>query len=158
MRGAFCLVVLVSLAGAGRGEQLGAPGLPKSLDFRKIIPDAKKDVFPALIFIKPIVEQFESGERKQQELFGSGVIISPDGYAVTNHHVIDKAIAINCVLYDKRQVRAELLGSDRDTDLALLKLPHDPKAGNFPHARFTDQQVVKDTAKCIGVGPHIDIL
>lgn len=92
-------------------------------DFREIITRAKSEVFPALIFVKPIVEDYGSGEKKQQEVFGSGVIISPDGYAVTNWHVVDKAVTINCVLYDKQQVRAEFIGSDRDTDLALLKLP-----------------------------------
>ena len=92
-------------------------------DFRQIISRAKAEVFPALIFVKPIVEDYESGEKKQQEVFGSGVILSPDGYAVTNWHVVDKAVSINCVLFDKQQVKVELIGSDRDTDLALLKLP-----------------------------------
>jgi len=76
-------------------------------DFREIISRAKSEVFPALIFVKPIVEDYGSGEKKQQEVFGSGVIISPDGYAVTNWHVVDKAVTINCVLYDKRQVPVE---------------------------------------------------
>ena len=43
-------------------------------DFRQIISRAKAEVFPALIFVKPIVEDYESGEKKQQEVFGSGVI------------------------------------------------------------------------------------
>ena len=94
----------------------------EQMDFRKIILRAKEEVFPALIFVKPIVEEFISGEKKQQEVFGSGVLISPDGYAVTNFHVVDKAVRINCVLYDERQVEVELVGSDRDTDLADLKI------------------------------------
>jgi serine protease Do len=111
------------------------------IDFRKIISKAKKEVFPALIFVKPIVEEYSSGERKQQEVFGSGVIISADGYAVTNHHVIDKAIAINCVLYNKRQMPVKLVGFDRDTDLALLKLPVEGKDCNFPFAKFCTKDV-----------------
>ncbi len=107
-------------------------------DFREIISRAKSEVFPALIFVKPIVEDYGSGEKKQQEVFGSGVIISPDGYAVTNWHVVDKAVTINCVLYDKRQVPVELIGSDRDTDLALLKLPAGPEGEPYPFARFAD--------------------
>jgi len=96
-----------------------------------------------LIFVKPIVEEFGSGERKQQEVFGSGVIISADGYAVTNYHVVDKAIGIKCVLYDKRQVAAQLVGSDRDTDLALLKLRCDPKTAPLPYARFAKQEAAE---------------
>jgi len=107
-------------------------------DFRQIISRARAEVFPALIFVKPIVEDYGSGEKKQAEVFGSGVIISPDGYAVTNWHVVDKAVRINCVLYDERQVRVELIGSDRDTDLALLRLPDPPEGKSYPHARFAD--------------------
>jgi len=113
-------------------------------DFREIISRAKSEVFPALIFVKPIVEDYGSGEKKQQEVFGSGVIISPDGYAVTNWHVVDKAVTINCVLYDKRQVPVELIGSDRDTDLALLKLPAPPEGQSYPSARFADTSQVHE--------------
>lgn len=113
-------------------------------DFRQIISRAKAEVFPALIFVKPIVEDYESGEKKQQEVFGSGVIISPDGYAVTNWHVVDKAVSINCVLYDERQVKVELIGSDRDTDLALLKLPNPASGKTYPHAKFANSNGVQE--------------
>jgi serine protease Do len=111
------------------------------LDFRQIILNAKTEVFPALIFVKPIVEEYSSGIKRQQEVFGSGVIISPDGYAVTNFHVIDKAVEINCVLFDKRQVTVELIGSDRDTDLALLKLPLPSDPPEYPFAPFSREKV-----------------
>jgi len=105
-------------------------------DLRYVISQAKSEVFPALVFVKPIVAEYGSGEKKQQEIFGSGVIISLDGYVVTNWHVVDKALAINCVLYDKRQVEAKLIGSDRDTDLALLKLPAPEDGNTYPYAGF----------------------
>ncbi|MBP7053349.1 MAG: trypsin-like peptidase domain-containing protein [Phycisphaerae bacterium] len=113
-------------------------------DFREIISRAKSEVFPALIFVKPIVVDYGSGEKKHQEVFGSGVIVSPDGYAVTNWHVVDKAVTINCVLHDKRQVPVELIGSDRDTDLALLKLPALPEGQSYPSARFADAAKVHE--------------
>jgi len=127
---AVLALVLAGLPIAASGQEPG--------DFRQIISRARGEVFPALIFVKPIVEDYDSGEKKQQEVFGSGVIISPDGYAVTNWHVVDKAITINCVLHDERQVRVELIGSDRDTDLALLKLPSPPEGKGYPYARFAD--------------------
>jgi serine protease Do len=126
---------------------MGLPGraiCQEPADFRQIISRAKAEVFPALIFVKPIVEDYGSGEKKQQEVFGSGVIISPDGYAVTNWHVVDKAVSINCVLYDERQVKVELIGSDRDTDLALLKLPAPPEGKTYPSARFADTAGVQE--------------
>jgi len=124
------MVALASVPRGAVGQEHG--------DFREIISHAKSEVFPALIFVKPIVEDYDSGEKKQQEVFGSGVLISADGYAVTNWHVVDKAVSINVVLYDKRQLETELIGSDRDTDLALLKLPTPPEGQSYPHARFAE--------------------
>ena len=69
--GAIAAFLGILLAVAPRG----ASG-QESSDFREIISRAKAEVFPALIFVKPIVEDYESGEKKQQEVFGSGVIIS----------------------------------------------------------------------------------
>ncbi len=130
------MTVLMGLAPKAAGQE--------PADFRQIISRAKAEVFPALIFVKPIVVDYESGEKKQQEVFGSGVIISPDGYAVTNWHVVDKAVSINCVLYDERQVKVELIGSDRDTDLALLKLPAPAQGKTYPNARFANSDGVQE--------------
>jgi len=54
---------------------------------------------------------------------GSGVILSEDGYVVTNNHVVEGATKIEVVLNDKRTYMAELLGADKNTDLALLRIP-----------------------------------
>lgn len=53
---------------------------------------------------------------------GSGVIISPDGYIVTNNHVVDGADNIEVVLYDKRSFKADVIGRDKNTDMALIKI------------------------------------
>ncbi|MET0546249.1 MAG: trypsin-like peptidase domain-containing protein, partial [Caulobacterales bacterium] len=53
---------------------------------------------------------------------GSGVIISSDGYALTNNHVIQGAERVDAVLHDGLVVNAEIIGADPDTDLALLRL------------------------------------
>jgi Do/DeqQ family serine protease len=57
-----------------------------------------------------------------KEASGSGVILSEDGYIVTNNHVIDKADRVEVVLDDKRKFTANVLGTDPTTDLALLKV------------------------------------
>lgn len=75
----------------------------------------------------PIFEYFFGPQYRQQqpqmrEGSGSGVIISNDGYIVTNNHVIDGSKEIEVVLNDKRSYTAEVVGSDPNTDIALLKI------------------------------------
>ena len=56
---------------------------------------------------------------------GSGVIISPDGYIVTNHHVVKGATEVEIMLNDNREFKATIIGTDENTDLALLKIESD---------------------------------
>ncbi len=74
----------------------------------------------------PIIE-FLYGYKEVEPVvgFGSGVIISDDGYIVTNNHVIEGAEQITVALNDKREFTAELVGTDPSTDLALLKISAD---------------------------------
>ncbi len=132
------------------GQSLTTARTP--LDFEQIIETAKRRVYPALVFVKPITETYEAGEKQRQEVFGSGVIIAPDGTTVTNHHVVDKAIKINCVLWNKQQVGAELIGKDRETDLALLKLNLTPDIGSPPYAEFADSDSVEEGQFVMALG------
>lgn len=73
----------------------------------------------------PFFDEF-FGLRNQQpriaQGYGSGVIISPDGYIITNNHVIEDAQKIKVILNDKREFEAKLVGTDPSTDIALLKV------------------------------------
>jgi len=72
--------------------------------------------------------------------YGSGVIISSDGYIVTNNHVIDNSNSIEVTLNDGRVVKAEIIGRDPDTDVAVIKI----KGDEFPFLPFgnsADMQV-----------------
>ncbi len=62
------------------------------------------------------------GQPQQQTGLGSGVIVSPEGYLLTNNHVIEGADEIEVQLTDGRQARARIIGSDSETDLAVLKV------------------------------------
>ena len=113
--------VLVAVgAGAATPPARGEGRSP--LDFEAVIEHAKAKVFPALVFVRPVQEDLSAGEKRRIEVFGSGVIVSADGYVVTNHHVAENAREIRCVLADRRQVEAAVVGLDEPTDLALLKL------------------------------------
>ena len=67
----------------------------------------------------------DSGEPRQQSGLGSGVIVSPEGYVLTNNHVIEGADQIEVTLPDARRAAARLIGADPDSDLAVLKIALD---------------------------------
>lgn len=60
--------------------------------------------------------------RRQERGAGSGVIVSSDGYILTNNHVVANAVEIEVSLADRREVPAEIIGTDPDTDLAVIKI------------------------------------
>ncbi len=70
-----------------------------------------------------------------QEGQGSGVIISPDGYVLTNNHVVQGATDLKVTLMDDRELPAKVIGADSGTDLALIKLQSDKP---LPYARLGD--------------------
>ena len=61
-------------------------------------------------------------KREQPQALGSGFVIDPEGYIVTNHHVIAQANEIKVKFQDDSELSAELIGQDKLTDLALLKV------------------------------------
>jgi len=67
----------------------------------------------------------DQGTQQAQTGLGSGVIISPDGYILTNNHVVEGADEIEVTLTDSRRARASVMGTDPDTDLAILKIDLD---------------------------------
>lgn len=79
---------------------------------------------------------------------GSGVIISDDGYIVTNNHVIESAEKIEVTLNDKRTYEAELIGTDPTTDIALLKIKED----NLPFISYGNSENLKVGEWVLAVG------
>jgi Do/DeqQ family serine protease len=79
---------------------------------------------------------------------GSGVIISGDGYILTNDHVIDKADEIDVTLYDKRSYKAKVIGTDPSTDLALIQI----QEKNLPTLPLANSDEVKVGQWVLAVG------
>ncbi|HEY8782290.1 MAG TPA: Do family serine endopeptidase [Mucilaginibacter sp.] len=79
---------------------------------------------------------------------GSGVIISPDGYIVTNNHVVDKAAKIEVVTNDHRDFKAKVIGTDPNTDLALIKI----EGHDFPIVKLGNSDNVKVGEWVLAVG------
>ncbi len=141
-----------SMACMHASEAAAARAAEQVPDFRRIIADAKSKVFPALIYVAPVVEDFEAGKREKREQGGSGVIISADGYAVTNWHVIEKALSIRVLLFDGRYTTAEKIGEDRETDIGLLKLRPAPGRDDFPCAAIGDSSKLQEGEFVLAMG------
>jgi serine protease Do len=84
----------------------------------------------------------------QSQSLGSGFIISQDGYILTNAHVVEAADEITVKLTDKREYKAKVIGSDRRTDIALIKI----EAGSLPVVRFGDPNKLKVGEWVLAIG------
>ncbi|MGK0324882.1 MAG: S1-C subfamily serine protease [Polaribacter sp.] len=91
-----------------------------------------------------------SGTRKFEQVgTGSGVIISSDGYIVTNNHVIDSASEIEITLNNKKKYKAELIGTDKENDIALLKINAET---DLPYVPFANSDTIKVGEWVLAVG------
>src|SRR6185436_2783086 len=123
----------------------------------EVIQEAKDKVFPAVVFIKPIQQEFRGGKMEKIQVFGSGAIVSSEGYVVTNNHVAEKATEIRCVLSDKEEISAKIVGLDPETDLAVIRLNlADRKSKTpLPVAEFGDSDALKVGELVMAMGaPH----
>jgi serine protease Do len=99
----------------------------------------------------PIMEFFygnNSRQPREMRGLGSGVIISEDGYIITNNHVIEEAEKINVKLNDNREFEAQVIGRDPSTDIALLKI----KANNLSFIKYGDSDQLKLGEWVLAVG------
>src|SRR5260370_2316867 len=92
--------------------------------------------------------RFNAPKERREKSLGSGVIVSREGYVLTNNHVVDHATEITVTLKDKREIKAELVGTDPRTDIAVLKID----GTNFPYVTLGESSKVKvgDIALAIG--------
>jgi serine protease Do len=113
-----------------QGDQGGPPGMPSPFEqFRRFFGEIPR-------------------EYKQHGL-GSGVIVSPDGYILTNNHVVGGAEEIHVTLMDKREFTAKVIGKDPKTDLALIKInTKDP----LPSAQLGDSATTQVGDWVIAIG------
>jgi serine protease Do len=95
--------------------------------------------------------QFGGHRQMQPQIehgIGSGVVISPDGYIVTNNHVIDGAVDIRVTMTDRRILKAKLIGSDSLTDLAVIKVD----ASNLPSVPWGDSVALRPGQTVLAFG------
>lgn len=112
-----------------------------------------------LVSVDPLTQRMFGGislgppaYRREQSL-GSGVIVSKDGYVLTNNHVIARSNDIQVLLYDGRIATARLVGGDEDTDLAVLKI----EAGDLPTMKLDEAPPVNVGDVVLAIGNPIGL-
>ena len=119
------------------------------------LPKNKKNPFGE-IFGEDFMEDFFNGPQMRsqpQRASGSGVVISEDGYIVTNNHVIDEASEITVTLNNKKQYKAKVIGADPSSDLALIKV----EAKALPFLLYGNSDNVKLGQWVLAVGYPLNL-
>ncbi len=172
-RGAWVVVLALALAmatGLGIGVPRNASAqqaqLPSPADLSRTFISVAKQVKPAVVNIDVVEKPRRStmripeglqipglpppfgGQPRRQRGTGSGVIISADGYILTNNHVAAEAEQINVKLADGREFKAKRVGTDPDTDLAVIKI----EAANLPVAHLADSDTLEQGEWVIALG------
>jgi Do/DeqQ family serine protease len=99
----------------------------------------------------PVMDFFygdRNSKPREVQGYGSGVIISNDGYIITNNHVVENAESVDVTLNDKRTFTAKVVGRDPGSDIALLKI----KADNLPVIKYGDSDKLKLGEWVLAVG------
>ena len=165
-------LALVIATGFGYGieslavAQQGTPApLPSPADLSRTFVNIAKQVKPSVVSLDVVEENKRTSSARQREsipfgdLFpgqtprrqrgtGSGVIISPDGFILTNNHVAGSASKIQVKLADGREFKGRLIGTDPETDLAVVKI----EAQNLPYAKLGNSDKLEQGEWVIALG------
>jgi serine protease Do len=102
---------------------------------------------PFFDFFSPF-HDFGSPKKWKERSLGSGVIVSPDGYIVTNNHVVEKADEIKVTLFDKRVLKGRIVGADQKTDIAIIRID----AANLPVLSWGDSDKLQVGEFVLAIG------
>lgn len=166
--GWFIFSLLGRAAGIGRSSVMVAPRVSSQIiETSKAFSEIANAVSPVVVNISttkvvkrnyPFEDPFynlfnpfnETGPQKKwrEQSLGSGVIVSEDGYIITNNHVVEKADEIKVILFDKKSFNGKVVGTDPKTDIAVVKI----SAKDLPTAKWgnTDKLEVGEFVLAIG--------
>lgn len=133
--------VLPAVVNVSSSEIVRSPGRGPSIPFFN-------DPFLDRFFGDNFSRDFQIPQERRENSLGSGVVVSPEGYILTNHHVVEGAVEIEIVLPDQRQLDARVVGTDPATDIAVLKV----EADNLRVLRLGDSSKIRTGDFAIAVG------
>jgi len=150
--------IIVGLAGAvalaaGCSEAEQARSVYSALERATKI--ARDQVYPATVRVDARRVEYVGGKQRRRGGNGSGVIFDNDGHVLTNYHVAGKADELTVILFNKERVRAELVGGDPWTDLAVIQLDLDEireKGLSFNYATFGDSDRIAEGDSVLAIG------
>jgi serine protease Do len=140
---AVVAIATTGKAGAPKGQRqprFEMPDLPEGTPFSEFFRD---------FFEGPMAPPGHGDSERRLQAQGSGFIIDPDGYVVTNHHVVEHAEEISVILDDGTELEASVQGRDPKTDLALLKVESDEP---LPHVELGDSNNARIGDWVVAVG------
>src|SRR5579872_869478 len=129
-------------AALGPGSDAPLDDAPLLDAYSGAVIGALERVAPAVTFIEVVAENRAPGprSRRPQQASGSGFLFTPDGYLLTNSHVVDGSDEITVRLNDDTRFNADLVGNDPDSDLAVLRIG---SPGALPFVEFGDSANLK---------------
>ena len=145
----FATCVLAAGATIAHAQPGGSDGLRRDID------TAKERVYPAIVNISVTMRFYSGGRAMRAPAGGSGVIVSADGYVLTNFHVAGHATRIVCRIPDGESIDAKVVLHDALTDLSVLKLDlsrRDPTAKPIPFAKLGDSDQMRTGDYVVAMG------
>ena len=116
--------------------------------YSRAVTGAAETISPAVVHVEVRHRAGGSNGERVHEGTGSGFVYTPDGFVLTNNHVVHGAVELRVMLTDGREFEGQLVGNDPDTDLAVIRIP----AMGLPTGSLGNSQHIRVVQLVVAVG------